>query len=195
MGTQITWYCPVVNTTTSATRTCSFHSPVHTFRLLMNKNAFPTPRRNRVKSYKYLLANLQLCEALGLELYNIRYYPSFFHSSSFFHMLDIHSEGSGSMYHITSTERSITCIAKSINKAHMATRTVTVVLKNVVQPCRWPFIHTRLIFWTHRTGQKTSSAPSFPIWLASLPRLNIRELASVLTLVSRYTLLVPILTK
>ena len=57
-------------------------------------------------------------------------------------------------------------------------------------------IHKRLIFWTHRKGQKTSSAPSFPIWLASLPRLKIRrELASVLTLVSRYTLLFPILTK
>ena len=49
-------------------------------------------------------------------------------------------------------------------------------------------IHKMLIFWTHRKGQKTSSAPSFPIWLASLPRLKIRELASVLTLVSRYTL-------
>ena len=67
---QITWYCPIVN---SATWTCSFQPPVHAFRELMNKNASP-PRKNREK---YLYANLQLCEALGLELYNIRYYPSF----------------------------------------------------------------------------------------------------------------------
>ena len=111
-------------------------------------------------------------------------------------MLDIHAQGSGSMYHITSTERSITYIAESINNANMATRTVTILLKNVVQHCRCPFTQG-WFFWTHRKEQKMSSAPSFPIWLASLPRLKIRrELASVLTLVSRrYTLLFPILTK
>ena len=53
-------------------------APVHAFRVLMNKNASPLPRKNREKSYKYLLSNLQLCEALGLELYNIKYHPSFF---------------------------------------------------------------------------------------------------------------------
>ena len=65
-------------------------------------------------------------------------------------MLDIHAQGSGSMHHITSTERSITYIAKSINKAHMATRTVT-VFKNVVQHLSLP-IHTRLIFLNTQEG-------------------------------------------
>ena len=134
-----------------------------------------------------------MCEALGLELYIIRYYPSFL---SFFHTFDIHAKSSDSIYHIISTGRSIAFIAESINNANMATRTVTIVLKNVVQPCRCPF--TIGWFFGH-TGRDRKchrvQGSSFPIWLASLPRLKIRELASVLTLVSRYTLLFPILTK
>ena len=102
-------------------------------------------------------------------------------------MFDIHAKSSGSISHKISTERSITYIAGSINKVHMATRTITALSLPIL---------TRRIFWTHRKGQKVSSAPSFPIWLASMPRLKIRrELASVLTLVGRYTLLFPILTK
>ena len=54
-------------------------------------------------------------------------------------MFAIYAKSSGSVYFKISTERSITYIAESINKAHMATRTVTMVLKNVVQPCRCPF--------------------------------------------------------
>ena len=156
----------------------------------MNKNASP-PRKNREKSYKYLLASLQLCEALGLESYNIGYYLFFYLSF----ICLIFMPKTQTIYHKISTGRSIAFISENINKAHMATRTVTVVLKNVVQPCRCPFTQG-WFFWTHRKEQKMSSAPSFPIWLASLPRLKIRrELASVLTLVSRYSLLFPILTK
>ena len=137
---QITWYCPIVN---QATWTCSFQPPVHAFRELMNKNASP-PRKNREK---YLYANLQLCEALGLELYNIRYYPSFLF------MFDIHAKSSGSIYLKFSTERSIAFIAESISKAHMATRTVTIVLKNVVQPCQCRCPFTRGWFFGH-TGRE-----------------------------------------
>ena len=135
-----------------------------------------------------------MCEALDLELYNIRYYPSF----SFFGSCVWYSpESSNSMHHYTmSFKDCIALFAESINKAHLATNTVTIVLKNVVQPCRWPFTQGWFFFWTHRRGQKMSSAPGFPIWLGSLPRLKIRRgLESVLTLVSRYTLLFFILTK
>ena len=53
MGTQITWYCPVVNVTTSATWTCSFQPPVHAFKVLMNKNAPPPERtwKNLINIY------------------------------------------------------------------------------------------------------------------------------------------------
>ena len=44
---QTTWYCPIVNITTSATRTCSFQPPVHAFRELMNKNASPPERTGK----------------------------------------------------------------------------------------------------------------------------------------------------
>ena len=134
MGTQKTWYCPIVNITTSAIQTCSFQLPVHSYRLLMNKNASP-PRKNREIFYKYLLASLQLCETLGLESYNIRYYLFFY--LSFIRL--IFMPKAQTTYHKISTGRSIAFIAENINKAHMATRTVTVVLKNVVQPCRCPF--------------------------------------------------------
>ena len=116
-------------------------APVHAFRVLMNKNASPLPRKNREKSYKYLLSNLQLCEALGLELYNIKYHPSFF--SLFFHKFDIHAKSPDSIYHKISTGRSITFIAESMNKAHMATRTVTALSLP---------IHKRLIFLDTQEG-------------------------------------------
>ena len=49
-------------------------------------------------------------------------------------------ESLGSTYGKT-TESSINLIAKSINRAHKATSTVKILLKNAVQLCRFP-IHT-----------------------------------------------------
>ena len=129
MGTQITWYCPVnITTSESATRTCSF-SPA--FRVLMNKNTSPPERtgKNLINIY-WLTCRcakrwVWSCTTLGIT-------PLFF-IPFFFHMFYIHAKSSGSMYHKISTERSIAFIAESINKTHMATRTVTIVSKNVVQ--------------------------------------------------------------
>jgi len=62
------------------------------------------------KSYELFLDDLQRCEALGLELYNFR---------------------PGSISSATSTESYITSITESINWAHKATKTVTILLKNM----------------------------------------------------------------
>ena len=94
------------------------------------------------------------------------------------------SQSPGSTYGAPSSE-SIKLIAESINWAHKATKTVTILLKNMVQPCRRPL--TQGWFFWHRKKKERPLAPSFPNWLRSLQRLKIRrELASVLTLVSRY---------
>ena len=55
-------------------------------------------------------------------------------------------ESPGSTFGVISSE-SIKLIAESINWAHRATSTVTIVFKNMVQPCRCPFIQGWL-FWT-----------------------------------------------
>ena len=67
-------------------------------------------------------------------------------------MLAIHAQGSGSISHKISTERFITYIAGSINKAHMATRTVTALLLP---------IHTRLIFLDTQEGTESVIGSKF----------------------------------
>jgi hypothetical protein len=55
------------------------------------------------------------------------------------HIFVVNPESPGSTFGATSSESSITLIADSINWAHKATKTVTILLNNMVQPCRFPF--------------------------------------------------------
>ena len=70
-----------------------------------------------------------------MELYNLQYASFLFFSFDIVHMFAIHVKSLGSTSSATSTESSVSLIAKSINRAHKATRTVTILLKNMVQPC------------------------------------------------------------
>ena len=90
-------------------------------------------------------------------------------------------ESPGSTFGVISSE-SIKLIAESINWAHRATSIVTIVLKNMVQPCRCPFIQGWL-FWT-KEKTRTIFCSKFSELAGIIPKLE--ELASVLILVSRY---------
>ena len=74
-----------------------------------------------------------------MELYNLQYASFLFFSFDIVYMFAIHVKSLGSTSSAMSTESSVSLIAKSINRAHKATRTVTILLKNMVQPCRFPF--------------------------------------------------------
>ena len=124
MDKQITWHCPIVNITTSAAQTCSFQPPVHAFRVLMNKNTSP-PQKEPGK---------MLCEALGLELYNIKYYPS-----SFIFFIRLIFMPKAQTPYIIKFSPEDYCFHRWKYRQSMATRTITIVLKNMVQPCRCPF--------------------------------------------------------
>lgn len=87
------------------------------------------------KCYEFFLDELQMCEALGLELYNLRYPSfSFLYLFDFWFMFDTESSGPTYEKTTTSTEKFINMIAENINRAHKATRTVTIVLKTWYNP-------------------------------------------------------------
>ena len=99
--------------------------------------------------------------------------------------LIIITESPGSTVGATTIEISIDFIAECINRAHKATKTVKLVLENMVRVLVIvSSLHT-ILFLEHRQEQEMSLVLGFPIWLGSSPRLTIRrELASVSTLVS-----------
>ena len=84
--------------------------------------------------------DLQRCEALDLELYNL-WYISFTFLFDFDSLLLIDAESLGFRVgtEIAPIESYLTSIADCINWAHEATRTVTIVLKSIVQPSRYLF--------------------------------------------------------
>ena len=96
----------------------------------------------RKKSLECFLDDLQRCEALGLELYNLQYasFTILFDFGSLFFSVDADSESLGSTgtsLRNAPIESYITSIADCINWAHKATRTVTIVLRSKVQACRF----------------------------------------------------------
>lgn len=70
------------------------------------------------KCYEFFLDELQMCEALGLELYNLRYPSfSFLYLFDFWFMFDTESSGPTYEKTTTSTEKFINMIAENINRA------------------------------------------------------------------------------
>ena len=173
MDTQITWYCPIANITTSATRTCSFQPPVHAFRVLMNKNASPPKEPGKILQIFFRLTCscakrwVWSCTTLGIT-------PLF--SFHFFFICFIFMPKAQAPYIIKfPPEELLLSSGKVSTKLTWPLEQNNSFEKRHGDTALSLPIHRALIFWTHRKGQKTSSAPSFPISLVSLPRLKIRR--------------------